>query len=197
MRIKIDLQKKRFGRLTVLKDSGERTAKGEVYWTCRCDCGNTTSVMGGNLRRGTIVSCGCFAREQSAKRRRAAKKPPRVCKIPECTEFASKGGFGLCGKHYARFKRHGDIEYVTSELERRILTRQAQPKLGKVAKNTYRKLLGKHEHRRMVEQFIGRRLLPTEIVHHVDENKHNNDISNLQIVNRSEHAKIHFWGKKK
>lgn len=46
-------------------------------------------------------------------------------------------------------------------------------------------------HRKVMEDHLGRKLKNTEIVHHKDMNKLNNDISNLQIVTRSEHAKIH------
>lgn len=46
-------------------------------------------------------------------------------------------------------------------------------------------------HRKIMEDYIGRKLKNNEIVHHKDMNKLNNDISNLQIVTRSEHAKIH------
>lgn len=46
-------------------------------------------------------------------------------------------------------------------------------------------------HRRIMEEHIGRKLKPTEIVHHIDGNKLNNDISNLKIVSRKEHIEIH------
>lgn len=46
-------------------------------------------------------------------------------------------------------------------------------------------------HRYEMEKEIGRRLLPSELVHHKDENKHNNDPSNLEITTRSNHARIH------
>jgi hypothetical protein len=49
----------------------------------------------------------------------------------------------------------------------------------------------KQEHRIVMEEYLGRELLPTEIVHHIDGNKLNNDISNLMIVSNSEHMKIH------
>lgn len=47
------------------------------------------------------------------------------------------------------------------------------------------------EHRYVVEQHIGRKLTSEEHVHHLDENKLNNDISNLKIVTNSEHQKVY------
>ena len=47
------------------------------------------------------------------------------------------------------------------------------------------------EHRYVMEQFLGRKLLPEEDVHHKDENKLNNDPSNLEILTRSEHMSYH------
>lgn len=49
----------------------------------------------------------------------------------------------------------------------------------------------KDEHRYLVEQFIGRKLSRNEVVHHIDGNKKNNDISNLKVMSLSEHTKIH------
>lgn len=43
-----------------------------------------------------------------------------------------------------------------------------------------------------MEQVLGRALSSDEIVHHIDGNKRSNDPSNLQIVTRSEHARIHL-----
>lgn len=47
------------------------------------------------------------------------------------------------------------------------------------------------KHRRIMEEHIGRKLKTSEIVHHKDGNKQNNNIENLEIVTRGEHAKIH------
>lgn len=49
----------------------------------------------------------------------------------------------------------------------------------------------KYLHRIIVENDIGRKLSKAEFVHHVDGNKLNNDISNLEIISNSDHAKIH------
>lgn len=57
--VKIDLTGKRFGNLVVLYDTGIRSKHGEIYWMCKCDCGNLTRVQGKHLRSGNIKSCGC------------------------------------------------------------------------------------------------------------------------------------------
>jgi hypothetical protein len=54
---------------------------------------------------------------------------------------------------------------------------------------------GKHrlQHRVIMEQIIGRPLLPSEIVHHDDENRGNNDPSNLILCkDNKEHQLIHL-----
>lgn len=46
-------------------------------------------------------------------------------------------------------------------------------------------------HRLIMEKYLGRKLLSTEIVHHINFNQLDNRLANLQIVSRSEHNKIH------
>ena len=69
-------------------------------------------------------------------------------------------------------------------------------KSGHVNKDGYRIVSeqGNHykEHRRIVEDFIGRKLDASEIIHHKDGNRLNNNISNLQIMSRSTHAKLEW-----
>lgn len=43
----------------------------------------------------------------------------------------------------------------------------------------------------IIEQHLGRKLLPNEQVHHIDENPMNNDISNLEILLLGEHQRLH------
>lgn len=47
------------------------------------------------------------------------------------------------------------------------------------------------EHIRVVELSLGRRLLPSECVHHKDHDKKNNALENLEILNRGAHSKMH------
>jgi hypothetical protein len=47
------------------------------------------------------------------------------------------------------------------------------------------------EHRLIMENFLGRKLLKSEHVHHINENQKDNRIENLQIVDPIEHGRIH------
>ncbi|MBI3334316.1 HNH endonuclease [Candidatus Pacearchaeota archaeon] len=47
------------------------------------------------------------------------------------------------------------------------------------------------EHRIIMSQIFGRKLLPSEIVHHEDGNRANNDPANLEILSRAEHMNLH------
>lgn len=50
---------------------------------------------------------------------------------------------------------------------------------------------GKPLHRVLMEEKLGRKLTANEVVHHIDGNKHNNDINNLMVMDRIEHNKLH------
>ena len=58
-----DLTGQRFGKLTVIEDSGERRI-GNVIWKCKCDCGNEHFVAGGDLQKGYVQSCGCLGKSK-------------------------------------------------------------------------------------------------------------------------------------
>ena len=50
---------------------------------------------------------------------------------------------------------------------------------------------GRGEHVVIMESMIGRRLYSYECVHHRDHNRANNEKSNLMLMTRSEHARLH------
>jgi len=55
----------------------------------------------------------------------------------------------------------------------------------------------RREHRVIVEQSIGRRLEPWEVVHHKDGNPSNNAIDNLEVVEFGAHTAEHHAGTRK
>ena len=56
---------RRYGRLVVLEDC--RNEKGTRVYRCRCDCGDETTAVLGNLTSGNTKSCGCLDRERKAR----------------------------------------------------------------------------------------------------------------------------------
>lgn len=75
-------------------------------------------------------------------------------------------------------------------------------RLGSGEGKSYKKTYGRHTHRVVAEQKIGRPLRPGEIVHHKDGNKRNNAAENLEVLDsQSTHVQQHrrenpHWGRK-
>jgi hypothetical protein len=61
-----------------------------------------------------------------------------------------------------------------------------------------KRIRGRHwlQHRYILTKHLGRELLPTEHVHHKDGHKCNNVLSNLEIVNKSDHHAMHLTKEK-
>lgn len=55
----------KFGKLTVVDCAGMKAKR--VRWNCKCDCGNTKTVVGVYLTQGETASCGCDRYKTGAK----------------------------------------------------------------------------------------------------------------------------------
>lgn len=55
-----NLTGRKFGRLTVVRQSLADSSQQSLVWECQCDCGNTRTVATGNLTSGNSKSCGCL-----------------------------------------------------------------------------------------------------------------------------------------
>jgi hypothetical protein len=106
-----------------------------------------------------------------------------TCSISECA--AKPLARDLCAKHYSRFMKHGDP----------LVSLTAEWGSGTIHPSGYRihhrgSTFSK-EHRAVMERHLGRPLLSTEHVHHINHIKTDNRIDNLMIVTPAEHARIH------
>lgn len=61
-----DLTGKTFNRLTVIKRA--EIEKKEVYYLCKCTCGNEKIIRGKDLKYNKIKSCGCLKKEKTTER---------------------------------------------------------------------------------------------------------------------------------
>lgn len=113
-------------------------------------------------------------------------KELKFCVVEGCNKPAGMPGTtrGFCKTHTSRWYRTGRLDTI-----------KAPYGDGTVDSNGYRKITvnGKQvrEHRYVVEQLLGRPLEPYELIHHIDGNKQNNNLDNLQVCSQSEHMKIH------
>jgi hypothetical protein len=104
---KIDLTGMKFGRLTVIKDTGRRTGKSPV-WLCKCECGGERETTTKSLNSGTAKSCGCLYKE--AMQRRTGIKRERKMSVDECCTRIVYGVYrGMAKKKNRDFKISLDI----------------------------------------------------------------------------------------
>lgn len=114
----------------------------------------------------------------------------RICSIENCVRPSRKRGW--CALHYNRWHRHDDplIVRTPHHWTRRHLTPSGYVRVWDpdhpAANNDGYAL----EHRKVWMDAHG--AIPEGVyVHHVDGDKTNNDLSNLQLMDASSHAKQH------
>jgi 5-methylcytosine-specific restriction endonuclease McrA len=97
-----DIKGQKFGRLTAIELINKRSASGDAYWRCKCDCGNITEVRKSKLSSGNTKSCGCLARELTSERRSnsgldlTGKRFDRLVAIKPTGEKTPEGRVWLC-----------------------------------------------------------------------------------------------------
>lgn len=120
---------------------------------------------------------------------------------------------GLCNKHYHVLKNSRKMKPcgcgcggLTSHTylwghHTRLFSAEEQSRRGRMndgsalrdrgAGKSYRKVGGRHEHRIVAEQKLGRALRPSEVVHHRNETIRDNRPDNLEVMTRAAHMDAH------
>lgn len=149
-----------------------------------CDwCGEEMERYGSQIRGKQHLFC---SKECLAAYSNKSKNPERYLKLKDYTNMR---------KHLSELNRAMNPTRMIPETRTKLRNAKLNTGEGK----SYAKQYGRHEHRVVAEQVLGRELLPGEIVHHIDGDKRNNDQINILILeSQSEHAKLHmrerkFW----
>lgn len=112
-------------------------------------------------------------------------KPITICLAKHCD--TPSRALGLCSKHYMRHRKYGDVDTVSKP--------GPQPTTGYINKQGYKvvclpeefrdgtesKNPRTFEHRVVMMEHLGRPLYPEETVHHINGDKLDNRIENLEL----------------
>lgn len=102
--------------------------------------------------------------------------------------YRSLKDFSNIGAHLPELNRELNPYRMTDSTRAKLRASHLNSGEGK----TYSKLYGRHTHRVVAEEILGRKLYPGEVVHHIDGNKRNNSPENLRVFRtQAEHAKFH------
>lgn len=130
------------------------------------------------------------------------KKSNPICSVVGC------GGKSvcksLCQGHYVRLRNHGDL-MVDKPISKSKIGAGNPKWRGGVVFDHGRAAVYSPDHpypnfnhiyvyryRLVMEKHLGRYLLPTEIVHHKNEDVTDDRLDNLEVMTQSEHIKLHL-----
>ena len=114
---------------------------------------------------------------------------------------------GVCGKRIEKIRKDGiKAQACSHKCARTGKERGAYKERVEISEYLYL-YLPKHpnatksgyvaEHRAVVEKILGRYLKKKEVIHHINGNKHDNRLENLEVMTASEHNTLHAIKRKR
>lgn len=99
----------------------------------------------------------------------------------------------ICGKLFYTTRRKTCSKECGTELKSQNMVHKTYYENGYLVeyKNGYNKKGNVKQHRRIMEEYLGRALTSDEVVHHINGNKEDNRIENLQLMTRAQHSSYH------
>lgn len=152
----------------------------------QCDaCGKTYSHQKGRPSKFCSIACKATTQRTLPD---AAPKPCPTCgrdftpprKVARQAKFCS---------HSCAMQANTAVRAAAVRPE--VIAKRSDKRRGTGKPGNYIKRGGRHEHRVVAEESLGRKLQPGEIVHHDDEVRSNNHPDNLKVMTKAEHSRLH------
>lgn len=159
----------------------------------KCDyCGRTINKKPSDIKKANYCNkvCRHKAKYMIVKCDACGKEFERL----RCTEMKHM----FCSTECARSFRQRNFSELAKRVNPVRMTDEVKQKLRKARLGsgkgkTYTKTFGRHTHRIVAEEMLGRPLRKGEVVHHIDGDKRNNHPLNLMIFRtQAEHSTWHL-----